>query len=227
MFRVLVSDAVHSLTKGNKGKTRLSPAQAWGIAAGANLAALRFDSLDTLDTGKSRANAEYTLREWWGVKDAKSLREMVQWLTNAGHSAEFIQVYNMLSDLNEEQYAALLQLQANPTARNRMEIVWAYRNEADRALKSWDLGRMINIVRAGYGAGYIDEAEAWQHIMDAARRLQPIFGSWKELSDNYMLGREFWGVQTGTDDVLMERATWLLIDPASPWQKLAWNTPLG
>jgi Protein of unknown function (DUF1266) len=43
--------------------------------------------------------------------------------------------------------------------------------------------------------GYLAEDEAWEKIMPAAAKLHATFSSWKELGENYLIGREFWSYE--------------------------------
>jgi hypothetical protein len=47
---------------------------------------------------------------------------------------------------------------------------------------------------------------------------------WQELSDNYLLGRRFWGGRDETQPQFETRARWLTTDPHSLWRRLAWST---
>ena len=80
-----------------------------------------------------------------------------------------------------------------------------------------------------YLVGYLTEEEAWERIMYAARTLQSNFDSWKDLGENYLIGREFWSLHQTRDsgDRFRDAYARLLKDPASPWNRHPWETNLN
>jgi hypothetical protein len=84
--------------------------------------------------------------------------------------------------------------------------------------------------------GWIDEQEAWNLIMPAAKTLQQNYTSWKDLGENYLIGREF-NAEEYTNDITEDPLSddddegvynlhRLLTEPLSPWLILKWNTPI-
>ena len=104
-----------------------------------------------------------------------------------------------------------------------------YERLGAKGLIGWDYARYVSLCRWGYVAGYLSEDEAWVRIMKAARLLQQTYGSWRELGENYLIGREFWSpAQTARNGQLYEATFQRLVsDPQSPWVRLPWRTPLG
>jgi hypothetical protein len=76
--------------------------------------------------------------------------------------------------------------------------------------------------------GYFTEEEAWEKIMPAARMLRQHFSSWKELGENYLIGREYWSyrVTKANGTQYKNIVHKLLQDPASPWNLCPWNIDL-
>jgi len=64
--------------------------------------------------------------------------------------------------------------------------------------------------------------------MYAARILQRAFSSWRELGENYLIGREFWSLTQTKQDGDQVRAAYdrLLNDPNSPWNRISWTLSL-
>lgn len=203
-----------------RSQRRLTPAQRWMVAAGANLVKLNSAPLDSLHYGRSRGGMRSMLRQWWDVTDRTSLLKVLQWLGNEGHRAAFQQMFAQVAHLSEAEIASV----PNETAR----FVWQNRqNFRNGDLIAWDFARLINVARHGYTAGYINEQEAWQFIGAAARVLQSTYGGWHELSDNYALGWRFWQNGAPLDSFYIQTFNWLKSNAASPWTQIAWNTPLG
>ncbi len=93
---------------------------------------------------------------------------------------------------------------------------------------AWNYPRVVSLARWGYAVGYITEAEAWMVIMPTAQRLQQTFFSWQELGRAYIDARRLFF----RNELRVRRESeWLyrsiLLDPASPWRKYAWDLDLG
>jgi hypothetical protein len=93
---------------------------------------------------------------------------------------------------------------------------------------AWNYPRVVSLARWGHAVGHITEVEAWAVIMPTAQRLQHTFFSWQELGRAYVDARQLFF----RDDVGVRRESeWLyrsiLLDPASPWRKYAWDLDLG
>jgi Protein of unknown function (DUF1266) len=208
------------------GGARLTIPQLWAIAAGANL--LFQDSrFDHLELGGTAAEARDMLRQQWRVTGPSAAEPLLDSLATVGHTAVLRAILPKVSALTPPRFEQWVAEQ-RPDLRRLLRFAYEHRTEfKDGELLGWDLARLINVARAEYKVGWIDEATAWKHIMPAARRLQRAYSSWQELSDNYLLGRRFWGGHDETQPRFETRARWLTTDPHSPWRRLAWNTPLG
>jgi hypothetical protein len=64
--------------------------------------------------------------------------------------------------------------------------------------------------------------------MPKARLLQQTFESWKDLGENYLIGREFWSLErTKASGWYFQQAfKELLQNPESPWYTLSWELNL-
>ena len=208
------------------GGARLTIPQLWAIAAGANLR-FKDSRFDRLEVGSTVIEAQGMLREQWSVTGPSAAEPLLDSLATVGHTAVLRAILPKVSALPPTRFEQWVAEQ-QPDQRRLLRFAYEHRTELkDGELLGWDLSRLINVARAEYRAGWIDEATAWRHIMPAARRLQRAYSSWQELSDNYLLGRRFWGGRDETQPQFESRARWLTTDPHSPWQHVAWNTPLG
>ena len=206
---------------------RLTPAQRWALAAGANLSAPRGDPFDRLELGSTREETQTMLRQWWDVKGPEDAEKTLDSLAHGRHTEVFRPLYRELAHVKPAQLEGWLR-QFQPEDRPRLRFVHDhYASFKNGELIGWDLARLIIVARAAYTAGWMDEATAWRHMLAASKRLQSTYSSWAELSENYLLGRHFWGQDEEANRELEDKAHWLLTDPQSPWQSLAWNTPLG
>jgi hypothetical protein len=130
----------------------------------------------------------------------------------------------------EERAAIEPGLRAYPDIAQRLAVVERHAAALGaRSILGWDYSRYIALCRWGYAAGYLSEDEAWAHIIRAARLLQSTFGSWRELGENYLVGREFWSPaqQRHSGPIYRAALRRLLEGPESPWTRYAWNLDLG
>jgi hypothetical protein len=219
----LVLGPIYRRFLGRKTRRPLRAAQLWALAAGANLARLNGSSLTSLHTGRLPMVSRRILRVWWGVVDRMTLRNALERLAAKGHRAQFAELHALLG-------AAALSLEGRVALRRagllgRPVVEFVRRNHArfkNGDLVAWDFCRLINVARYGYSAGYLPEEEAWGAILAAARVLQREYGSWAELSENYLLGFSYWQEGGAPDRWLAEAADWLAESPESPWRNLRW-----
>ncbi|AZS74864.1 hypothetical protein DDE74_31550 [Streptomyces lydicus] len=96
---------------------------------------------------------------------------------------------------------------------------------------AWDFGRYVTVTRLGFGAGYIDEAGAWQLLASAVAPVAQTYPSWQAFAHDFVTGRELWmrnagGEWAGSQEDTVQ-AVHRLLDPAnisSPWQQVPWET---
>jgi len=170
------------------------------------------------------------LAMWWNVQSREDLFKALQWIDQEGHRQEFDQVGAAVAKLTDEKYKEyLLKAQNDPQALQKLKTLRKYYRQMDRkGILGWDYCRFISLCRWGYLVGYINENEAWNCIMPAARLLQKTFASWKDLGENYLTGREFWSyTETKNSGQYFRDAYQSLLDnPNSPWNRLVWNLNL-
>ena len=171
------------------------------------------------------------LREQWGIEDRASLLLQLTSLDQGGMRQGFDAIGQRISGLNEEQFQLVLaSVRDDKNAAHSLTIARRhYQRLGAKGLVGWDYSRYVSLCRWGYYVGYLSEEEAWQGIMHAARIIQNTFSSWRELGENYLIGREFWSYsQTQQDGKLMrEIYERLLADPGSPWNRIPWALNLG
>lgn len=168
------------------------------------------------------------LREWWTDTCREDLLRTLDYQLNTGHSALWRQ--NLL--LSKQPGGQLLTQAADQIKDQtgvRLRLVREYGEKfGDRDLKAWDLCRYVCLVRWGYKVGWLTEAEAYERIMPVAKQLQKMYGSWQEMGEAYLVGRQFWNdAYYQKDKEKSERILHeLLTEPDSPWVTLPWKTEL-
>lgn len=225
-------------------KTALSIPQQWAIAAGANLAALNGNFLNTLKTGNTSSTAKTILKRDWGIETRQDAIETIEWLQESGHSLYFEIIQDVIAANPGTSHVKALEvmqvkLQAAGHDRNLLEYYQNLQTGLNKLgedgviqglytnhILSWDLGRVINLCRWCYDVKLFNEAEAWQYIVPAAKRLQQSYTSWQDLSTGYLLGRVMWGGIRADYTLMIPWHKTLLNHPQSPWVTLSWQQPL-
>jgi hypothetical protein len=99
---------------------------------------------------------------------------------------------------------------------------------------AWDVALFADVVRNGFAAGFLAEADAWRLLNGLVQPVREAYDSWRAYADDYLLGRVVWvGSLRGTPDenfpapeeVSEAHIRWLL-DPdnlASPWNHAPWH----
>ncbi|MFI9358616.1 DUF1266 domain-containing protein [Streptomyces lydicus] len=95
---------------------------------------------------------------------------------------------------------------------------------------AWDYGRYATVVRLGFGAGYLDEAGAWQLLAHAVTPVAQTYGSWQSFAEDFVAGRQLWmhnagNEWTGSQDDTVQAVSRLLdpTNPTSPWRQVTWQ----
>jgi hypothetical protein len=209
-----------------KRAPRLTAAQLWALAAGANFARARGDSLETLAIALPQEKLREMLLEGWWIKGPQDVEPMLGWLDREGHTNQLRGMLNALAAVPPHQLEAWLG-KYDKDVQQALLFAKEHREEFKNGeIVAWDLVRLIYVARASFSAGYLDDAKAWHHIQHAAQRLQRTYSSWSEMSENYLLGRRYWGEGGAQQKYFDAAASWLLTDKKSPWRRLDWGMPL-
>lgn len=218
--------AIHIIDKGTPSPPP-TPPQAWALAVGAIYT--QRDGLNPKVLGGDliiQDQEKVVLKRDWGISDRASLLQQTKELHDHGHHLQYQQQGLQLSRMTDAQFNQLLA--DHPAQAARIQAIKAnYLKWKDRSGLAWDLCRSAMLVNKGYAIGYLSEQEAWDQLMAIARQTQGSFASWKEMSDNFLDGREIWADQR---DARFEACAQLLLnpnEPNSPWNQVAWKTDLS
>jgi hypothetical protein len=188
---------------------------------------------------KSKLARKRLAREW-DIRDADHFAEESEWLFEEGHRKEFQEMIQRVSQFSEAELSQFeseidagkyeLHTEAAKTDE-RQRLRMAKDNLQDiryLSFMAWDYLRFIQLMRAGFLGGYVEEEEAWSRIFSAAQVLQSRYDSWEEMNRSFLLAREFWShTETQREGNVYRRAlAQLLDDEKSPWQRIPWELPL-
>jgi hypothetical protein len=208
--------------------------KAWALATSAVLTecnGTRHDLLGEVEpTDAIIIQTKKMMYDAWGIANRQDLFNVLRWIDEKGQRIEFEKLGSLISSLNPKQYEEFLaKSKKNPEAHNQVLIVNKYyKSLGQKGILGWDYSRLISLCRWGYLVGYLNESEAWSMIMEAARELQQKFGSWKELGENYIIGREFWSYSATKENGKLYLGAFnkLLSDSNSCWNRIPWKTDL-
>jgi hypothetical protein len=214
----------------------------WPLAAVAFYAHMRGWKDDQLNqTATAKRAAKRYLKQDWEINNEDDFEDIQEWLFDSGHRKDFYAFVNAIEQMSEEglvQYVQEVGLGqrtfddgAEPEeVLHRIKLI---RQDAAilrmNGFMAWDLLRYIDNCRLGYLAGYLDQETAEANMHSAAQILQSRFSSWRELADNFLLGREFWSIRAMREDGALFRnaISRLFDDPESPWHDLPFNLALS
>lgn len=214
----------------------LTPEQQFGLAVSAILTEMNGQRHDCLHGDKPgislKTQALEILSSYWDVSNPEQLEETLQWLSEKGHREEYEVMHGAISnagpisdplELLKEESVKQMSADERKEFQRQAACVNTCRQKHSSIL-AWDLCRLVSVARFGAGAGYLTEAEAWQWIRAAAWKLRLAFDSWHEMSENYLVGREFSGFSDAEKKV--ERTIVSLLDAnngASVWNQVPWG----
>jgi hypothetical protein len=168
------------------------------------------------------------LSDWWGVDCREDLFFVLDWLEQVGHRKRFEEMGQYMKKLSEADFRAMLSglVQEDSSSWETVLRYWFWLGR--KSILGWDFCRYIHLCRKGYYLGYLSENEAWRMIMPKARVLQETFDSWKDLGENYLVGREFWSLERTKESgrYFHQAFKKLLEDPDSPWNTIPWDLNL-
>jgi len=215
---------VHIIPKGDPPQP-LPPARAWAMS----VAAIYFQRTGLnpkiLGGNLDPVNEQNVLKREWNVTDKTTLEARLDDLRDHGDRATDQTDGLRMGIMSTDQFNQLL-LATMAQAGHLKAARVSYFKWKERSGLAWDLCRAANLVNVGFAAGYIDANEAWDRLLAFARQTKAGFSSWKEMSDNFLDGREIWA---GKRDPHFDACAQLLLndqDHNSPWTQNPWKTDL-
>ncbi|GAB4424383.1 MAG: hypothetical protein OHK0039_41550 [Bacteroidia bacterium] len=215
------------------------PAQRWVLAAAALMARAEGWNLRQLP-GQGQRLARQLLKKDWDIADVHGFRDVQHWLYEEGHRHEFHEMIHRVAHFSSDQvreYLAEIACGAygldtpeeQEEERHRVAMIRENRRGIRyHSFMAWDYLRYIHLHLLGLAAGFISEAEMWQQLFQAGQVLQTRYPSWKQLSESFLLAREFWSVVEDRQhgDTYRQVQQQLLTDPQSPWLTTPWDLSL-
>lgn len=232
--------AMESLQHYLPARNRLPKNRLWALALTGFLTIANNDQHDLLGFNdineNSKKNYLNLLSRDWDVNSREELLETIQKTENDGHAARLRSIKQIIQDIIDEKgefsiVAVYNKYRLNSREYNYLKFtVINWNRFGGRTILAWDLGRVIALCRWGYNVGFLTEQEAWEKIMNLARKLQSAYQSWEEFGYDYYMGRVFWASGFGDDVNYLVQTDKLYKDLTGDngyWRNFEWTMDLS
>ena len=153
------------------------------------------------------ADVKEMLESSWGVTDRASADETMDWILTEGHRTTYKENMKSLEeagikDVAAEERKAFIEENFYITSDEAEKSVALYANYeqyGENALDAWDYCRALSLAAWYYHAGYYTEQEALDKSMEIAQMMQPLYSSWDEAMNSYLLGYEYWAEESADE----------------------------
>lgn len=182
-------------------KPKLTPQQSYLLSFSGVLCAYNHYYLDRLEADNLSNKFGYLgsvkiLDDSWSIKDKERLYKILIMLSGEGDRRDFELQAAQLAQIPPMELPAIMkEYKENASSAYGMYLAYFHQEMfLNEMLLSWDLTRIVLLIRAGYTAGYITEQYAWQLLerLNIAERMREKYDSWEQSFDHYLMGRNFW-----------------------------------
>jgi tetratricopeptide (TPR) repeat protein len=185
-------------TEAKVEQQQLTDAQKWAISCGRIWTdrlisnKIRNDDVEALEIMNVAPNntkwAKQFLERTFNISNRESV---LQFISNEGHYGDkYKEIAKKLAGMNEAEVGEFAK-QADSYEQGQVGIVLKYKNQPNVDASAFDSVRVITVVRCAFLAGYLNEEESWDYIMQFAKKVQAGNSSWDQFISNYLIGREF------------------------------------
>lgn len=151
--------------------------------------------------------AKMMLESSWDVTDRASADETMDWILTEGHRTTYKANMQDLEDAGIKDVAAdgrkdfiYDNYQVTEDEAESMAALYVnYEQYGEYAIDAWDYCRALSLAAFYYHAGYYTEQEALDKSMEIAQIMQPLYTSWDEAMNSYLLGYEYWSEESGDE----------------------------
>ena len=143
----------------------------------------------------------------WGVTDRTTADETMEWILTEGHRTTYKENMKSLEEAGiknvaaEERKAFIEEnfIISSDEAEQSVALYANYEQYGENALDAWDYCRALSLAAWYYHAGYYTEQEALDKSMEIAQMMQPLYASWDEAMNSYLLGYEYWAEESADE----------------------------
>lgn len=201
----MTSDKILQQFNQNPFKQNLDHSKEVGLLVGLMSGIQNNFYVDSLETGVDKQHLEQLLIEHPRIKSSVSIEEMLRFLNDEGDRTPYsILLPCMLSFENTAEVEATIRkrffgiglfinkyhyLQEFIQLTKEEDNISINRNDIERGILAWDMGRLVYYSRIAYETDIIDEITAWNYIESAAKHCQTIFNTWEEVGKSFLIGQ--------------------------------------
>jgi Protein of unknown function (DUF1266) len=185
-------------------------------------------------TEEEKSRDKVLLASWWDIHSRDELLGTLDKLQSGedGQRRDYWDIRRRLLEGKMENYLRIISEAAaeknNPAGVFIVVTHLVPLRGATLPITAWDFGRYINLCRWGVFCGWLTEQEAWDRIVPAARLLQASYASWDDFASDYLLGRNFWNPEMGSDNETVRYTVKLLsLPPNGLWSTIRWDESLS
>jgi hypothetical protein len=167
--------------------------------------------------------------ENWDVKDADSLKEMLNWLLCEGRRENYERQAYYLSALPESERLRYIGSLKEEKLRTEFSIVHYYlRRLPAGGIAAVDFAWCAFMCRAGLEFHYMGQDDYWTYLLQITRAAQRSYSGWSEYVNGFAAGVQYVDADLTFDYVSRNRPvlTKLLASPHSPYRQVDWNMVL-
>lgn len=155
----------------------------------------------------NEAATQSMLEESWSVTDRDSADETMEWILTEGHRTEYKEIMKDFEDLGMSDVEAdgrkdflLENYNIDEEEAEYYATMYSYYEQyGENTIDAWDYCRAISLTAFYYHAGYYTEQEALDKSLEIAQILQPMYASWDEAMNSYLLGYEYWSEESADE----------------------------
>lgn len=205
----------------------------WLLALPSIIMEVNKDQHTTLETepwtAHSAVHNANSIQESWGIEDREDLLNILQSLSEGGrHNLKYLWMRLIL-----------ITFPGKSPEQIREFLGWSYRKQLYYTvmrdnyaltqsmvhIQAWDLGRATSLIRWGFQAAYLTEAEAWNLLVFFGRQIQDQYSSWEDYGNAYSYGRILWGSQQGKMEEYRKETLDIVKRFSAPgglWRRVEW-----
>jgi hypothetical protein len=153
-----------------------------------------------------KVDSRNTLSNWFQIGSQHDFFLFLNNLKDSGFQAHYEACRKVL-DANGGKNAAIasINLKANNLPDGSDILLQFVKDNYDKfspaGIKAWNIGLYVYIINLGYSAEYVDPINAKSLIIDQLKIAQEKYKDWTTYFNDFMLGREFSGVEKSQNEV--------------------------
>lgn len=177
--------------------------------------------------GVMRRDEQRRILEQWGIQDAETMKEQLDWLLEEGRRARYNKIRNYLTAISEsERPKYLASLPENSELTFQTHVVNHYlRRLPEAGIAAVDYAWCAYLCQGGHRIGHLKYDEFKQYMLQLALQAQRSYTGWDGYIFAFAAGVEFVDHQAASDYISRSKELFnkLLYSRYSPMRRIGWN----